>query len=602
MNPQEIESQIKETLQFLLDSRNLTPAKTMLVNLLSTIKDFAPLWVELGRIEILQGQTDLARKSLRTALAINANLILPNLLIGYCHAPRLIPEKTEYIVNLDAWNDAIDCGLIPNLFAIFMELTSPDKADLREHASRSIKQAYDRLSAREDAHGIYIAEIVKLYQSGFPLETIEFIEHFLKTRTDNPSIFVLLSSILYEVGQPEYAELVCWRCMDAHPHSIVNFTNLITILDHNRRMAIADYLCKSAPPEISATPEFQALRRRRLPHDQQIPILQELIRTDNQREFRIQLMDIFLAAGNWADAWEYHREVLAPLNLDGKEWNGESLEGKTILIHSELGGGGGYGDIVQMSRYVIVVSRTAKKVTLAVPKNIVPLYAGYPDNVTVIEKGSDLGSYDYYISMFNLPRAFKTTTDTVPVFDSYFYPDPNLVQYWSHRFSGLSGTKVGIVWCGNRYWTKYYQVPDIRSATFADFASLLSVDNVDFINLQVGPERREILSAPEGSRIHDFPEHRLGNFAMTAAFISGLDLVISIDTSTAHLAAALGKPVWLLLPYGSEWRWLKDREDSPWYPSVRIFRQKAPGAWKDVIDRVRGQLTHLTTGKSPARP
>ena len=589
-NTLKIENRIKEGVQSLLGSGDLNSAETFINDLLSSIDDFAPLWVELGRIRVLQGKTDLALSNLDKALTINNDLMLPNLLIGYCNAPQLILENSDYIVDLDVWNDVIDSRLIQNLFLIHKVLISSGKAESRDHLIRSIKKAYKILSATEDVSDVCITEINNIYKSGFHSDAIDFIEYVVKINPENPSAFIVLSSILYEVGQSEYAELVCWRCMDAHPHSLINFCNLITILDHNQRKVVADHLCKTAPLEITSTVEFQSLKLKRLPADQQIPLLRELICANGQREFRLQLMNLLLAEGNWAEAWEYHRDVLTPLNLGGCEWNGEPLAGKTLLVHSELGGGGGYGDIINLSRYVIIASRTARKVTLVVPESIVPLYTGYPDNVTVIEMGSDLGSYDYHISMFNLLRAFKTTPETIPSFDAYFYPNKSDIDCWGDRFSGLGGKKVGIMWSGNKYWTKHFELPDPRKAKFSDFLGLLSDQNVDFVNLQVGPERRDILAAPEGCRIHDFPEYRIGNFARTAALISYLDLVISIDTSVAHLAAALGKPVWLLLPYAADWRWLKERDDTPWYPSVRIFRQKAPGVWKDVIDRVREQL------------
>jgi len=203
----------------------------------------------------------------------------------------------------------------------------------------------------------------------------------------------------------------------------------------------------------------------------------------------------------------------------------------------------------------------------------------------------------------SLPHAAGTTLETIPAETPYLTADPADVARWRERLAGLAGLRVGLCWAGGRsspHLTKI--VADRRRSTTLDtLAPLADISGVRFISLQKDPPEAEVRS-PWGMELHDFGED-LHDFAETAALIENLDLVVSVDTAVAHLAGALGKPVWLLNRFDTCFRWLQNRDDSPWYPSLRQFRQPAPGDWNSVISRTRDALRRLAAGdRSQLRP
>jgi hypothetical protein len=203
----------------------------------------------------------------------------------------------------------------------------------------------------------------------------------------------------------------------------------------------------------------------------------------------------------------------------------------------------------------------------------------------------------------SLPHAVGTTLETIPATTPYLTADPADVAHWRDRLAGLAGLRVGLCWAGGRTRNLRQIANDRRrSITLDMLASLGEISGVQFISLQKGPPAAEAARPPQGMELHDFTED-LHDFADTAALIEGLDLVISVDTAVAHLAGALGKPVWVLNRFDTDFRWLQNRDDSPWYPSLRQFRQPTPGEWHSVINRARGALQRLAAGDhSQLRP
>ncbi|HEX3348516.1 MAG TPA: hypothetical protein VHS58_10510 [Acetobacteraceae bacterium] len=203
----------------------------------------------------------------------------------------------------------------------------------------------------------------------------------------------------------------------------------------------------------------------------------------------------------------------------------------------------------------------------------------------------------------SLPHAVGTTLETIPAMAQYLTADPADVARWRERLADLAGLRVGLCWAGGRS-NRPEQIFDdtLRSIALAALAPLGDVPGVRFISLQKGPPAAEAARPPHGMQLHDFTDD-LHDFADTAALVENLDLVISVCTSVVHLAGALGKPVWLLNHFGGSFRWLRGRDDSPWYPSLRQFRQPAPGDWISVIRDARGALQRLASGdRSQSRP
>lgn len=265
-------------------------------------------------------------------------------------------------------------------------------------------------------------------------------------------------------------------------------------------------------------------------------------------------------------------------------WLGEApLEGKTILLHSEQG----IGDTLQMCRYVAEVAQLGARIVLRVQSALPAVLAGLPGVVAIVQKGDPLPAFDYHCPMMSLPLAFKTTVDTIPAAQGYLAPDPVRVAHWQARLGARSRPRVGVVWSGSAG----HKGDRHRSIALADFATLVGAD-CEFIALQ-----KEVRAADQAV-LDGLPQLRfvgdqLHDMADTAALCSLMDLVITVDTSVAHLAGAIGKPTWILLQAEPDWRWMLERSDSPWYSSVTLYRQPAGASWQPVLEKVDADLRTL---------
>ena len=281
----------------------------------------------------------------------------------------------------------------------------------------------------------------------------------------------------------------------------------------------------------------------------------------------------------WAVGYEQHADA-----LQAPAWLGEqSLAGKTILLHAEQG----FGDTIQFSRYAKQVAATGATVLLQVPPTLKPLFIDHPDVSQLFAQGETLPRFDYQCPVMSLPLAFATRLHTIPSEVRYLRTDAARVQRWRERLGNKHGPRVGLRWSGNRSLTHDYN----RSIALAEFVKLLP-PSAQYFSLQDQVKATDQAVLAERTDITHFGEE-LEDFADTAALVELMDVVISVDTSVAHLAGAMGKPVWLLLLFSACWRWLLDREDSPWYPSARLFRQPAPGDWDSVFERVHRELSAL---------
>ena len=281
-------------------------------------------------------------------------------------------------------------------------------------------------------------------------------------------------------------------------------------------------------------------------------------------------------------------------------WLGnEDIAAKTVLLHAE----GGLGDTLQFCRYAKLVKNKGAQVVLEVPKALLTLLAGLEGVDEVVESGKALPAFDYHCPLLSLPLAFKTKLDTVPSPQGYLRADPIKSLAWRERLGAATRPRVGLVWGGgfsaNRDETFVVPLRNIRrNIKLTEFAQALSHLDVDFYSLQKGePAESEIRGRekefwPNGNFINFTGE--LNDFSDTAALVNNLDIVVSVDTSTAHLAAALGKPTLILNRFDTCFRWMLDRDDSPWYASVKLYRQNEIGDWSTPLRRVCRDLQRLS--------
>ena len=298
--------------------------------------------------------------------------------------------------------------------------------------------------------------------------------------------------------------------------------------------------------------------------------------------------------GGWPEyEWRLRQTDLAPRNFSQPRWQGEPLAGRSILLWSEQG----LGDTLQFVRYAVLVKQRGRLVTLECQGALVRLLARCPGVDRCIAQGETLPEFDVQIPLPSLPGIFGTTLQDVPAVVPYVVADEALVARWRRELTTIEGLKVGIVWQGNPEFRR----DRFRSIPLDRFRQLADVPGVRLFSLQKGPGRDAM-----SKRAGDFPvvdlADRLNDFDDTAAVMRNLDLLITSDTSPAHLAGALGVPVWLALGLAADWRWLLEREDSPWYPTMRLFRQRELDNWAEVFDRIRAALVDRVSKHAGSTP
>ena len=322
-----------------------------------------------------------------------------------------------------------------------------------------------------------------------------------------------------------------------------------------------------------------------------------LVPEDADAHFNLALN--LLGGGAYAEGWrEYEwrlrKPALAPLwpFQDRPRWDGGPLEGRTILLYAEQG----FGDALQFVRYVPQVARRGGRVLLACQPKLRDLFARMPEVSQAFSGGDPVPPSDLCCSLLSLPRLFGTTLESIPAEIPYLRPDPARARAWQARLAAdPSPLKVGLFWATE----SQISIAAQKSMTLAALAPLAQVPGVAFYSLQRGPAAQEAARPPQGMTIVD-PGAALADFSDDAALMANLDLVISIDSATAHLAGALGTPAWTLIHHPGEWRWLRGRDDSPWYPGMRLFRQRRAGEWDPVLRELAEALAALAGARRPA--
>jgi len=300
----------------------------------------------------------------------------------------------------------------------------------------------------------------------------------------------------------------------------------------------------------------------------------------------------WLLSGNFQQGWReyewrWRRPDSPPPAFPQPRWDGTPFPQQTLLVYAEQG----LGDTLQFVRYLPRVAARGQHVVLACQPALMRLLRTCPGGQTLVLKDRPemaCQPFDLYIPLLSLPGIFETTPATIPADVPYIAAEPALVQQWRTRLGAEQAFRVGLVWAGN----PLHKNDRNRSCPLATLAPLAHLPHLALFSLQTGTAAGQIDQPPPGMILHDVGR-TLGDFADTAAVIAHLDLVITVDTAVAHLAGAMGKPVWTLLPFAPDWRWRQHSAHTPWYPTMRLFRQPAPGAWEAVCQSVVDALTTL---------
>ena len=300
---------------------------------------------------------------------------------------------------------------------------------------------------------------------------------------------------------------------------------------------------------------------------------------------------LLLLLGEYKEGWQLYEWGLRcgerghQRNFTKPRWNGEQpISGKTLLIHAEQG----LGDVIQFCRYAIKADALGANVVIEAPAPLTTLLATLGKGIAVVEKGKEPPDYDYYCPLMSLPLVFKTTLGSVPTSIPYLFSSSTKRTMWTKRLGPKTRPRVGLVWSGSMTNKIDLNPCNRRNISLSELLTLTDLP-FEFHSLQkeIRPEDALVLSKTTLIKAH---HEELNEFADTAALVEEMDLIISVCTSVAHLAGAMGRPTWVLLPFSPDYRWMLARNDSPWYPSMRLFRQTKRGEWDAVFERMAQQL------------
>lgn len=431
-----------------------------------------------------------------------------------------------------------------------------------------------------------------LLRGSRPVEAVEWMERAVKADPSSPSHRNTLGAALAQAGRIAHAAQAFEAAARLAPSLLQPHVNLVQALRRLERMEDAETLGRDLTRRWPQAAEAHNALGMTLHERGDVAGATKAfdvavrLRPDYVEARRNLGLDL-LILGDFERGWKEfewrrrHPVYRAERDCSAPEWDGSDPAGKTILLHPEYG----MGNTIQFVRYAPLLADRGAKVVLECPPPLSKLMRSVRGVQTVLPAGASRPPLDLHCPLLSLPLRFGTTLCSVPVDVPYLRADPALVAQWRERLAAIGGFKVGVNWqCDPT--TDYG-----RRRTIAPewFAKLAEVPGIRLVSLQKGATT---VAAPTGLPILTLTglDETAGPFMDTAAVMMNLDLVVSADTATAHLAGALGVPVWTALTEPPDWRWLLDRDDSPWYPTMRLFRQAKPGEWSGVFDRIAQAL------------
>lgn len=430
-----------------------------------------------------------------------------------------------------------------------------------------------------------------LHAQGRLPEAFEQFEQATRLNPDYAEAYGNMGAICFAQGKAEEAQYYLERALGLKPDFADAYYNLGRIFQDQGRIEKAEFAYQQAirlkPSHTDAHNNLGVLCERRQHFAEALGHYEAAIQTNPATvDAHWNRSLVLLRQGDYVQGWpEYEWRLQRPgcreRSFGKPMWDGSPLAGKRILVVCEQG----FGDTIQFARYLPMLKAQGAHVILECPAELVRLFSGcaaVEEVKTQALPNTPANAYDAYVYLMSLPALFQTTIETIPPADGLLSPDPAVTTPWQKRFETLKGINVGLVWAGS-------QEPPDRSCSLAQYAPLLTVPHVTFYALQKGPAAAEAEEPCSHGKLINL-DTDITDFADTAAILQQLDLVITVDTAVAHLAATLQRPTWVLLPHVADFRWLTGREDSPWYPGMRLFRQPRRGDWEAVIQAVAAAL------------
>jgi len=417
----------------------------------------------------------------------------------------------------------------------------------------------------------------------------------LKLRPDYIEALNNISTVLIRTNRFKEAEEYLRRALAINPHYAKAYNNLGMVLENmNRRVEALGCFRQAIALEpnnsVFYTNVGKMLKEFRQLDEAEVCIQQALALRPDSVNANLALATLYLLQEQYEKGWEKYDDWR--LIRDGNrhlpipQWQGEDLAGRRILLFADQG----FGDTIHFIRYALMVAKLASETNVLIQKPLRRLLVFSLTNCKICNSDRiDAREYDFISPLLSLPHRFNTSRETIPQTTPYIHPSRSIIETWSKTLDKIDGGKkyrIGVVWAGNPAHANDRN----RSIPFDVFSSLFDITKVSWISLQKGKRVTDL--ATTFNNVIDISGALL-DFAETAGVIANLDLVITVDSAVAHLAGAMGQKTWLLLPYNPDWRWQLDREDSPWYPTLRLFRQHEIDNWAEVLLKVRKSVEKL---------
>lgn len=447
----------------------------------------------------------------------------------------------------------------------------------REQKEGNYEQALEKLhlALLADPYAIdpwrYCGEIA--LKIDHPHDAITYLGHAITLDPNHTQTLFALANAYHEIGNLTKAISLYQQLYDQHPnHPVIIYNYAYVLKKHDQVSQAIPYYLKS----LDLKPDYA------------------------DAHFGLSLA--YLALGDFKKGWKeyewrwaaYHEQ---PKTFHQPVWDGSEISGKRIFVYAEQG----LGDTFQFMRYLKLLKDRGAYVIFQAQKPLKTLLTLCPYIDVLITEDSEIPPFDTYCALMSLPYAFGTHLESVPADIPYVYARESLVNHWKECLACDNAIKIGICWQGNAFYTNQSirRAVAAKSLPVTTLAPLTQVPGVHFYSLQKMNGEEQLANLPQEFQVTTFnnidEEH--GRFMDTAAIIKNLDLVITVDTSIAHCAAALGTPVWILLPKPADWRWMLERTDTPWYPNMRLFKQKDSGNWNHVIDDIQQALREFVAQK-----
>jgi tetratricopeptide (TPR) repeat protein len=547
-NPQEAKK-LHQLALSLYQKGNHAQAANHLVGAIQKDHRNATLYADLAACQNSLGLFEDAEKNCQKCLKINPHLIQAYQNLG---AARLSLKKTD-----DAKKTFCDLlNVDPNNAQAFFGL---GMVAAHEKKQDEAIQYFEKAVRLQPEWFVALAQLGKIHldQKNFE-KAVQTYNRALEMNPRYVTGYVNLGCAYLRLDRFEASCAASYRAIDIKPDCAPAYINLANAASAMNRV---DECMGHARKAIECDPQFAEAH-----YELALKLLLkgDLIKGWEEYEWRLKLPQSFVP------------QFLEPV------WDGRPFQNKTLLIHCEQG----FGDTLQFIRYVLMVKPLGGKVIVKCQPALIPLLQSIEEIDELIPYYKASTAFDFYVPLLSLPKIFKTNLENIPSYPAYISIDPEKINKWAKRLSQIKGCKVGICWQGN----PKHQLDKRRSVTLEQFINLADIKNSQLISLQKGFSQDDLNKVDGGASVLSYGE-LIDNFVDTAGLIMNCDLIISVDTAIVHLSAALGKPTWCLLHVPSDWRWVESAWDhSPWYPTMRLFRQSEPFEWGSVMKNVREKL------------